>query len=85
MNKHDSRPFPAGAWWQFIMDYDRLPASSGVRMGQHFCNTYIEQPWPELYYETNPWKAMDMIVEWLQDNQYYDKLPEKVNRWHSIT
>ena len=61
-------------------EFVALPLTEDQRLGQYFCNTYIKQPWPELYYEEDGETAFDMIAEWLQDNQYYDKLPEKVNR-----
>lgn len=45
------------------------------RVGQAFCNDFIVSPWPDLFY-ANHGKAIGMITEWLESNQYYDKLPQ---------
>nr|DAH57286.1 MAG TPA: hypothetical protein [Caudoviricetes sp.] len=48
------------------------------RLGQAFCNDFIKQPWPELYYEEDVNKAETEIYYWLCDNQYIEQLPQKV-------
>lgn len=57
---------------------DYLRSESNERLGQYFVNRYIKKPWPELFYEESDVKAGGMIVSWLEDNQYTEELPEKV-------
>ena len=49
-----------------------------IRLGQYFCNNYIKSAWPELFYEESRPKATDLIHNWLDDNNYFYDLPEKL-------
>lgn len=49
-----------------------------LRLGQWFCNNYLKQPWPELYYQEDEKKAEEMIEKWLDDHQYVRNVPDKV-------
>lgn len=57
--------------------FRRLHQRNGheLRLGQLFCNRYIRESWPELYYETNPEKALAKIDEWLVKHCYFHELP----------
>lgn len=46
------------------------------RLGQAFVNDFIKKPWPELFYETNPFKCRSMITQYLMDHQYFPNVPE---------
>lgn len=45
-----------------------------LRFGQYFCNKYISQPWPTLFYADYDFAVM-LIKNWLVDNQYEWELP----------
>ena len=45
------------------------------RLGQYFCNRYMKQAWPELYYTDSFTEAKRLIIEWLDNHHYYDTLP----------
>lgn len=49
-----------------------------LRLGQWFVNRYIKKPWPELFYEEDTQKAIEMISQYLIDHQYVDDLPPEV-------
>lgn len=49
-------------------------STSEYRLGQYFCNTYIKQSWPELFY-ANDERAESLIRTWLEENCYTDTLP----------
>jgi len=44
------------------------------RFGQYFCNTYISQPWPELFNASYSLSCY-LIIQWLNDHQYVDTMP----------
>ena len=50
-------------------------AFDGLRLGQRFVNTYIEKPWPELFYQTKDTKSLEMIEDYLRDNQFSKTMP----------
>lgn len=50
----------------------------GERLGQAFCNDFIKDSWPELFYCEDEGKCVKMITQWLNDCQYHDSLPVKV-------
>jgi hypothetical protein len=53
---------------QAVVTYFRLPEPRTLRLGQWFCNTYLddhELPNPELFYEPDNTKALDHIVRLL--------------------
>ncbi len=58
---------------QFIKIHKQ--AVDTLRAGQRFCNMYIAQPWPELYYEADERKALEMIREWLYTHAHTVCLP----------
>lgn len=47
----------------------------GLRLGQRFVNEYIKHPWPELFYQVDQAKTIQLIMKWMEDLQY-DTLPE---------
>jgi len=51
-------------------------AFDGLRLGQRFVNIYILSPWPDLFYQTKDTKSLEMIEDYLLDNQYSDTMPE---------
>ena len=63
---------------RFISAYFR--DNQQLRLGQQFVNLYIKEPWPELFYEEDNYKAIEMISQWLKDNQYWEKEPPRVNK-----
>ena len=50
-------------------------AFDGLRLGQRFVNIYILSPWPELFHQTKDTKSLEMIEDYLLDNQYIDTMP----------
>jgi len=50
-------------------------AFDGLRLGQRFVDIYIYEPWPELFYQTKDTKSLEMIEDYLLDNQYIDTMP----------
>jgi hypothetical protein len=63
---------------QLLEDWDQeLAKGRQVRFGQYFCNTYIRQSWPTLYYADYV-MAAELIFNWLKDHQYEDELPKKL-------
>lgn len=54
----------------------RKPACQ--RLGQAFVNQFIRHPWPELFYEEDEQKALNMIKQWLQNHCYFDTMPPQV-------
>lgn len=50
-----------------------------LRLGQRFVNMYIKNTWSELFYADDE-KASYLIAQWLNDHQYYDELPQELNR-----
>lgn len=48
-----------------------------LRFGQWFCNHYIAEPWPELFYQTDIAKAIATINMWCIDNGCVNKMPKK--------
>lgn len=55
-------------------------APQHLRLGQYFCNLFIRESWPALYYEADDAVASALIFEWLERHQYTDDLPEPQNR-----
>lgn len=51
----------------------------GQRLGQRFVNEYLDQDWPELFYEESDRKAVKIIGDWLTENGYFDTMPLQVN------
>lgn len=47
------------------------------RLGQAFVNDFVQEPWPELYYETKEHVADCLIREYLMDLCYYPNVPHK--------
>lgn len=52
-------------------NYYSTGANKSQRFGQFFYNRYIHtgKPWPELFYETDNAKAIEMIVNYIEENQ----------------
>jgi hypothetical protein len=51
-----------------------------LRLGQYFCNLFIEEPWPELYYEGDDDTAAAKIEEWLIRHHYTEEFPPVIKR-----
>lgn len=60
---------------QFIHEHMAMP-NPKPRFGQHFCNLYIKEPWPELYNEESNIMAEAMIAKWLKQHQYWPNMPQ---------
>lgn len=56
------------------------PNAEHLRLGQYFCNLFIKESTPALYYEGDDAKAGALIREWLERHQYTDNLPRPQNR-----
>ena len=50
------------------------------RLGQFFVNNYVKYSWPELFYEEDEEKALNMIQIYLNHYQYTEELPMKIER-----
>jgi hypothetical protein len=48
--------------------------NTNQRFGQYFCNKYISQPWPTLFYAPHDFSC-ELIKNWLEDCQYEYSLP----------
>jgi len=62
-----------------FVNYHRLNASDHQRLGQRFVNMFFRgssdcEP-VQLYFERDEEKAIEMIEQWLVDNQYTEDLP----------
>lgn len=49
-----------------------------LRLGQAFCNDFIKEPWPELFYEEDELTAEIVIKNWLTRHHYYATMPPKI-------
>lgn len=65
---------------QWINLHYKSTEADHLRLGQRFCNTFIKESWPELYYEANDAVAKSMIEVWLDRHQYYTELPPAIDR-----
>lgn len=45
------------------------------RLGQAFCNDFIRESWPALYYCEDSEKSAQMICQWLIQYQYWPNMP----------
>lgn len=55
--------------------YHFAHVEDGLRLGQRFCNLYIKEPWPSLYYCESVNTAKEMIWEWLCNHSYDESFP----------
>lgn len=58
---------------------NRFKDQEHERLGQFFCNRFVAQAWPELYYEEDETKAAKMIESWLASHHYTESLPNDGN------
>lgn len=68
------------AFEKFKESYACDPDAHHLRLGQYFCNLFVKESMPELYYEADDEKAKSLICKWLERHQYTDNLPEPRNR-----
>lgn len=61
--------------YQFISIHKQNAKKDGQRLGQRFCNMYIKDSWPELFY-AHDIDATILIHQWLTDNSYLEELPK---------
>ena len=54
-------------------------AKDKLRLGQRFCNMFIKEPMPELYYEENDDRAERIIYTYLFNLCYINELPQRVD------
>lgn len=60
----------------FIQQYNASKDKQcGIRMGQYFCNKYVKESWPQLFYCTDDEQSKQMIKEWLTRYCYESELP----------
>jgi len=59
---------------------DHYKNNPNERIGQAFVNRYIQNPWPELFYEERDMIAIEMIAKWIKDNEYFYKEPPRVDK-----
>lgn len=50
----------------------------GQRLGQFFCNNFIEGQWSYLFYMEDDMFARRVIAGYLRDHQYYEELPVRL-------
>ena len=62
---------------QFLLLH--YPNLSKLRLGQRFCNMYIKNSWPELFYADDETASL-LIQQWLVDNHYTTQLPQELKR-----
>ena len=64
-----------------VRHYNKI---DGLRLGQRFHNDFIRSDKGlddfNLFYEKDDQKVIWMIEKWLQDNHYFNTLPEKLKR-----
>jgi hypothetical protein len=51
-----------------------------LRLGQRFCNMYVKESWPSLYYTEDETLAKALINGWLANYHYYNALPPEIKR-----
>ena len=60
----------------FINQYNAsIDKQKGIRMGQYFCNKFVKESGPQLFYSTDDNKSKQMIEEWLIRYCYEAELP----------
>jgi hypothetical protein len=62
---------------KILQQYHSKQSNLELRVGQFFCNNFLDEPWYELYYESDTVKAINKINMWLIDNGYTNKMPKK--------
>jgi len=60
------------------MHCEHLENDGTERFGQFFCNRFIKNSWPTLFY-SNYETASELIYNWLNDHQYTDNIPKQIN------
>lgn len=60
----------------FVKLHNHRKRTDHQRLGQRFCNMYIKERWPELFYEREFEKARELIRNWLMENHYINDLPQ---------
>ena len=70
---------------KLLQEYHARHSNLKQRMGQWFCNNYIDEPWPELYYEEDIVMAIRKIDTWLTVNGYERKMPKCVQKTEEKT
>lgn len=58
---------------------DWVRSGQSERLGQYFCNNYINHAWPELYYLNDFEECKTIICAWLNITMNIDTLPEKIS------
>lgn len=66
--------------YQFIGIHNQHKKADGLRMGQRFVNMYVKAPWPELFYTTDQFEAVNLIHDYLTRHQYHDTLPPRIDQ-----
>lgn len=71
-------------YYEWCEEYYNSGKSEHWRLGQAFVNDFFKTACKgsrELFHETDPVKANQMILDWLQDNHYdISELPRKIER-----
>lgn len=62
---------------QKILNLHAREKNKHLRLGQFFCNEFVEGIWPELYDEENNETATAVIEKWLSDRYYWATIPDK--------
>jgi disulfide oxidoreductase YuzD len=50
----------------------------GKRLGQRFASIYFKHPYLDILNEPDDGKALDLIIDWLVKNEYYETLPKPI-------
>jgi hypothetical protein len=74
MTSKDEEKMKEKSSHRIMMDWKQNPDKS-LRLGQYFCNIYMTNAWPELYYEKQASTALTYIDKWLIDHHYEYNMP----------
>lgn len=64
----------------FIELHKKNAENDHMRLGQRFCDMYVAESTPELYYEADDAKAVEMIGQWLTKHGYASEWPPLMSR-----
>lgn len=59
----------------FVLRHRRMAPLDDLRLGQRFCNEFISESMPGLYYETDDEVALELIRLYLGDLHYLPHTP----------
>lgn len=69
---------------RIIAKHKHLYPNNEIRLGQYFCNEYVKDSWPNLFYEEDDKSSQALIQLWLNSNRYANVMPQTIKRGRKI-